>query len=139
MRVTRSPRRSSPQLLAKRYTARVRKIGDRKTTASTLLLGCALLAGGCASKQRIPLECVPKDVTIYVDKKQLDSVPDELELRTDEPHTLFFKRKGYESKLVVLDSQDTDVGPVLSPMDVCVELHFIEQSRNVQFEVEKEN
>ncbi len=109
--------------------------------ASIRICGIALallVVGACAHKQTIPLDCVPKDVTIYVDKKALDQVPEELELRVDEPHTLYFKREGYEPAMVVLEPKENETGPGLAPADVCVELHFVERSREVQIEVERE-
>ena len=102
-----------------------------------LFISLALFAAGCAAKQTIPLDCVPKDVTIFVDKKPLDNVPDAIELRTDRPHTLFFRGEGYEPAMLVLESVDGEHGPALAPSDVCVELHFVERTRNVEVEIER--
>ena len=120
-----------------RYTAHVTRLIDPLLFAGTLLLLTALFTAGCAPKQKIPLDCVPKDVTIYLDKKPLDSVPDEIELRADRPHTLFFRGEGYEPTMVVLDSVKREQGPVLSPDNVCVELRFVERSRDIEVEIER--
>lgn len=117
-----------------RYTARVLRLGHR--FRFTLLVLVALFSPSCATKQTIPLDCVPKDVTIYVDKKPLDSVPNEIELRTDRPHTLFFRGEGYDPAMVVLDSVSGEHGPALAPSDVCVELHFVKRAQELEIEIE---
>ena len=120
-----------------RYTARVFRHVHRFPPAVALLLLAALFAVSCAPKQKIPLDCVPKDITIYVDKKPLDSVPDEIDLRADRPHTLFFRGEGYEPAMVVLESVDGERGPTLSPSNVCVELHFVERAQEIEVEIER--
>jgi len=115
----------------------VHRLVESSPTACVSILLLALLAMSCAPKQKIPLGCVPKDITIFVDKKPLDSVPDEIALRADRPHTLFFRGGGYEPAMVVLESVDGENGPVLAPSEVCVELHFEERNRDVQFEIER--
>lgn len=102
-----------------------------------LFISLALFAAGCAAKQTIPLDCVPKDVTIYVDKKPLESVPNEIDLRADRPHTLFFRGEGYEPTMLVLESVDSGQGPTLTPGNVCVELNFVERNRDVEIEIER--
>ena len=62
-----------------------------------------LVVGACAHRQTIRLDCVPKDVTIYLDKVPLEGVPDSVDLRTDQPHILFFRGEGYEPTMVVLE------------------------------------
>ena len=49
-------------------------------SAAILLLVLTLVA--CAPKQKIQLDCVPKEVTIYVDKEPLPDVPDSIDLHT---------------------------------------------------------
>jgi hypothetical protein len=115
----------------------VLRISDRLQLAHTPLILLVLLSLGCAATQTIPLDCVPKDVTIYVDKKPLDDVPDSIELRADRPHTLFFRGEGYEPAMLVLESVDSGRGPALAPADVCVELRFVERNRNVEMEIER--
>ena len=117
----------------------MQKISAAGAAARAVLLVTSILVAGCAARQRISLDCVPSDVTIYVDKKALDGVPEELQLSTDEPHTLFFKREGFEPTMVVLEPEDTEAGPALAPADPCVELHFVERTREIQIEVEGEN
>jgi len=97
----------------------------------------ALLAVGCAPKQKIPLDCVPKDVTVYVDKKPLESVPDEIDLRADRPHTLFFRGEGYAPSMVVLENVENEQGHALAPADVCVELHFVKRAQEIEVEIER--
>ncbi len=95
-----------------------------------------LVVGACAHKQTIRLDCVPKDVTIYLDKVPLDRVPDSIALRTDQPHVLFFKGEGYEPTMVVLDIEETADGPALSPQDLCLELNLARRNRELELEIE---
>lgn len=74
---------------------------------------------------------------IYLDKVPLESVPDYVELRTDQPHILFFKGEGYESTMVVLDVDESADGPALTPRDVCIELKIIRRSRDLNLDIEE--
>ena len=94
-----------------------------------------LVVGACAHKQTIRLDCVPKDVTIYLDKAPLDRVPDSIDLRTDQPHVLFFKGEGYEPVMVVLELEETADGPALSPRDLCFELNLVRRNRELELEI----
>jgi hypothetical protein len=119
-----------------RYTAAVVTHFD----ASIRICGIALAmlaVGACAHKQTIQLDCVPKDVTIYLDKVPLDRTPDSIDLRTDQPHVLFFKGEGYEPAMVVLDTEETPDGPALSPRDLCFELNLARRSRELELEIEE--
>jgi hypothetical protein len=98
-----------------------------------LALGAAA-AVGCASKQRITLECVPHEVTVYVDGREVDAGTESLELREDRPHTLFFKGGGYEPRMLVLESREVDGERALSPHDVCSESVFVPMRPEVQME-----
>jgi len=94
-----------------------------------------VVVGACAHKQTIRLDCVPKDVTIYLDKVPLERVPDSVDLRTDRPHLLFFRGEGYEPTMVVLEIEETADGPALSPRDLCLELNFSRRSRELELEI----
>ena len=96
----------------------------------------AAAALGCASKQRVALDCVPHDVRVYVDGRQLEKTPESIELRKDEAHTVFFKGGGYPPQMVVLRSEDVDGEARLLPADVCNEAVFVETRPEVQIEVE---
>jgi len=104
-----------------------------RVCAIALLL---LLVGACAHTQSYQLDCVPRDVTIYLDKVPLDRIPDTLDLRTDQPHVLFFRGEGYEPTMVVLDTEETADGPALSPRDLCLELNIKKRTRGLEIEVE---
>ena len=118
-----------------RYTAAVVARFDVSIRTCGIVL--ALLAvGACAHRQTIRLDCVPKDVTIYLDKVPLDRVPDSIDLRTDQPHVLFFKGEGYEPTMVVLDIEETADGPALSPRDLCLELNLARRNRELELEIE---
>jgi len=119
-----------------RYTAAVAAPLDLAIRFCGIFL--ALLAvGGCAHKQTIRLDCVPKDVTIYLDKVPLDRVPDSVSLRTDRPHVLFFKGEGYEPVMVVLDIEETADGPALFPRDLCFDLNLAKRKRELEIKIEE--
>ncbi len=112
-------------------------IGVERLTRSGAILLLVLVFCACAPKQKIQLDCVPQEVTIYVDKEPLPEVPDSIDLRADRSHVLFFKGGGYQPAMVVLDSEQGADGPVLSPRDVCLELDLVERSRDLRIEVER--
>jgi hypothetical protein len=119
-----------------RYTAAVVVRFDVSIRTCGIVLGL-LAVGACAHKQTIRLDCVPKDITIYLDKVPLDRVPDSIDLRTDQPHVLFFKGEGYEPTMVVLDIEGTPDGPALSPQDLCFELNLARRNRELELEIEE--
>lgn len=85
--------------------------------------GLALLgATACAPTQRIPLQAEPRPLALYVDGELQGTIPDEIELRADRDHTLYFKKSGYRSELVVLESTRDDGTKRLSPDRVRVTL-----------------
>ena len=78
---------------------------------------------GCAAKQRVALDCLPEQVTIFVDGERLDHSPEALELDVDRPHTVLFRAPGYRPRMVVIDIDETPEGrPVLQPTRVCAAL-----------------
>lgn len=85
--------------------------------ASGWVLAAALLVA-CAPKQMIPLDVSPQPVSLYVDGEELEETPDSLELHADRDHTLFFKREGYRSQMVVLRTEKVDDKDRLVPADV---------------------
>lgn len=98
----------------------------------------AALSVACAPKQRVPLECVPEEVTVYVDQRALGEHPDALELRADEPHKIYFKGPGYEPQLIVLEPEYDENGePRLAPDRICVELVAVGVERQLDVEVER--
>ncbi len=121
-----------------------------RACAITLLL---LVAGACAHSQTFQIDCIPRDVTIFLDGEPLernpreitvfvdgapvDRVSDSIDLRSDRPHVLFIKGEGYEPTMVVLDTEETGAGPVLSPRDLCLGLNLNKRSRKLEIEVEE--
>jgi hypothetical protein len=91
---------------------------------------------GCASKQHVALDCVPHEVSVYIDGRKLEKTPESVELRKDKPHTVFFKGGGYQPQMVVLRSEDVDGEKRLSPADVCTEAVFVETRPEVRIEAE---
>lgn len=119
-----------------RYTAAVAAPLDLAIRICGIFLAL-LTVGACAHKQTIRLDCVPKDVTIYLDKVPLDRVPDSIALRTDRPHVLFFKGEGYEPVMVVLDIEETADGPALFPRDLCFDLNLAKRKRELEIKIEE--
>ncbi len=101
-------------------------------------LGIAIcFAMGCASKQRLELHCVPQEVTVYVDGRKLEGVPEALELRKDRPHTVYFKGGGFETQLVVLESREDGEEIVLQPADLCSQVTFVSMKTVLQLQVDE--
>ncbi len=99
----------------------------------------AALAAGCASTQRVRIECVPEQVSVYVDGRLLEGPVDAVVLRTDEPHKIYVKGPGYEPRLVVLEPvTDADGRRRLDADHVCVEPVLVGQDRALELEVDRE-
>ncbi len=77
---------------------------------------------GCAPMQRIPLDVQPAAATLFLDGHALETVPEELALRSDRDHKLYFKHEGYRPALIVLISRDEAGEPTLDPPAVRLEL-----------------
>jgi hypothetical protein len=108
----------------------------RRSTVLVAAVGAA--AFGCATSQRVSLECVPRDVLVYVDGRLLEGVPKAVKLAKDEPHTVFLKGSRYQAQMVVFESRERDGGPVLEPVDLCSGVAFVEVTPEVTIEVEPE-
>ena len=101
-----------------------------------LALSVGLVSGACAARHRVPVEARPGPIQVFIDGQPLAEVPEEgLALRVDRSHVLHFKREGYRSEQVVLESVPGPDGPALVPARVQVELRP-EQTRSRQIEVE---
>jgi len=104
-----------------------------------MLAVCALAAcAACAAKQKIPLDCIPKEVVVYVDGERLDELPPELDLRRDRPHTIFLKGPGIAPELVVLSSEEVAGVSTLSPASVCVHPRLLDVRRRLEIEIDPE-
>lgn len=99
-------------------------------------LAAACFLAACAPKQKIPLDCIPKEVVVYVDGERLDELPPELDLRSDEPHTIYWKGPGIESELIVLISEEVGGRSKLSPTSVCLHPRLIEVRRELEFAID---
>ena len=100
----------------------------------------AALCAACAPKQRVPLDCIPEEVTIYVDQQALEARPESIELSTNRPHKIYLNGPGYEPRLIVLEpGEDQNGEPTLSPEQVCVELVRVGVDRELTLEVEREH
>ena len=110
--------------------------GVIRRAALSLLVLAGVLA--CASTQKVSLECVPSDVTVFVDGRELEGRPAEIELRKNEPHTFYFKGGGYRTQMVVLESSEVDGEVQLTPADLCQEVVFAEMRPDVVVELEEE-
>jgi hypothetical protein len=96
---------------------------------------CALLAAGCATTQTVRIECVPREVAVYVDGQRLEG--NEAALRTDRAHKIFAKGPGYEPRLVVVEPEVGEDGRAGFRDDaVCVQLVPVGMTRELEVEVE---
>jgi hypothetical protein len=96
----------------------------------------AAAAFGCATGQRVSLECVPKNVMVYVDGRLLEGSAKTMKLAKDQPHTVFLKGGGYQSQMLVFESREQDGKRVLDPADLCSRVTFVEMQPEVKIEVE---
>ena len=102
-----------------------------------VVLVAAAAALGCSTTQTVDLRCVPSEVTVYVDGRELDEVPESIELSQDEAHKLFFKGGPYEPQMVVLESTETAEGERrLEPADLCSETTFVRMRPEVEVSVD---
>lgn len=96
----------------------------------------AAVGFGCATTQTVDLQCVPNDVTVYVDGRELDGNPESIELRADRDHKVFFKGGPYEPQMVVLESTDHDGESRLEPAGLCTETTFVKMRPEVEVSVD---
>jgi len=113
--------------------------GPRPSAALGLCVAAGVAAGCAASTQSIRIECVPQQVTLYVDGRLLEGPADEIVLRTDQPHKIYVKGPGFEPKLVVLEPEvDADGRHSLGPGELCIEVVPIGMGRELEVEVERD-
>jgi hypothetical protein len=95
----------------------------------------------CAPKQRIPLDaCVTEEVVVFVDGRLLEDAQGFVELRSDQPHKLYFKRPGEPPHLVVLEADlDEEGRPRLLPADPCRELLAVGLDRELTIEIDEDS
>jgi hypothetical protein len=95
----------------------------------------------CAPKQRIPLDaCVTEEVVVFVDGRLLEDAQGFVELRSDQPHKLYFKRPGEPPHLVVLEADPDEEGrPRLLPADPCRELLAVGLDRELTIEIDEDS
>ena len=105
---------------------------------NTCAIATVVALVGCATKQQIPLNCLPEEVVVYVDGELLEGSPSALDLRSDRPHTLFFKGPGLVPELIVLSSEEVDGKATLSPSEVCVKPRYVRVGRELEMEIDPE-
>ncbi len=108
----------------------------RAPLRAALSAATGLAAFGCAANQRLSLECVPKDVMVYVDGRLVTGAPKTVKLAVDEPHTIFVKGGGYQSQMVVFESQAKEAKPVSDPVELCSRVNFVELQPEVKIELD---
>lgn len=101
-----------------------------------LVLAVAAAPLACAPKQRIALDCVPEEVVVYVDGERLEEMPSELDLRSDQPHTLYFKGPAIAPELIVLESDEVSGKARLSPENVCVKPRYRMVNRELELQID---
>jgi hypothetical protein len=105
--------------------------------AAALLVALTSFAG-CASTQKVSLECVPREVSVYVDGRELEERREQISLGAEEAHTVFFKGGGYQAQMVVLESQEVDGEHRLTNADLCRDMVFTEMRPELTIELEDE-
>ncbi len=101
-----------------------------------LAIAAAAVLVACAPKQKIALACVPEEVVIYLDGTRLEEMPSVLELRSDQPHTLYFKGPDFVPELVVLNSEEVEGKARLSPSELCVKPRYVGVKRELKMEID---
>jgi hypothetical protein len=95
----------------------------------------AAAAAGCASTQKMRISCVPREVKVYVDGRELEG--DQVALRTDRAHKIFAKGPGYEPQLVVVEpAVDEDGRARFREDDLCVRVVPVGMGRELEVEIE---
>ena len=92
---------------------------------ASIALACLV---GCAPTQMIGLAVEPEPVVMFVDGERVDELPPEIELTANRDHTVFFKREGYRSQLVVLRTSERDGVDRLSPEKIELRLKRVTDS-----------
>jgi hypothetical protein len=111
-------------------------VGYRLRAASGIAIAAAL-AAGCATTQKVRVDCVPQKVTVYVDGRELEG--NEAELSTDRPHKIYAKGPGYEPRLVVLEPEKRPDGRTGFASDsVCVEVVPVGIGREIELDPERD-
>jgi hypothetical protein len=101
--------------------------------AALVLLASA--AAGCATTQDVRISCVPREVKVYVDGRQIEG--DEVALRTDRAHKIYAKGPGYEPRLVVVEPEvDEDGRAAFRDDELCVRVVPVGMGRELEVEVE---
>ncbi len=107
--------------------------GAGAVLAALLVAGCALIF----PFQRVAIEVVPADAEVFVDGKLAGARDRSPNLRADRDHSVFLKRDGYRSELVILRSDRTDGRPRLDPGTVRVGLRPLVPGHDLEVEVER--
>jgi hypothetical protein len=104
--------------------------------AGLAALVVALAATGCASTQIVRFQCVPREVKVYVDGQLLEG--EQAALRTDRPHKVYAKGRGYQPRLVVLEPEvDADGRAAFRDEDLCIDVVPVAMTRELELEVER--
>ena len=96
------------------------------------------LALACAARQRVPIDCVPEGVSVYLDGEALDVLPPSLDLDPERPHTLYLKGDETVPQLVVLESTEVDGEARLVPAEVCFHPRVARARRELRIEIDSE-
>jgi len=94
-----------------------------------------LLLPGCASTQKVSLECVPSEVNVFVDGRQLEGSPEEISLGTEEAHTVYLKGGDHQPQMVVMEPREVDGKQVLTNADLCRQVTFTEMRPELVVEI----
>jgi len=104
--------------------------------AGLVLLAWAVAA--CAPNQRVALELEPMPVEVYVDGRRVEGeTPEYVELAANRSHIVMFKREGYRSQQIAIQSTRTLDGYRLIPATIRVALRPADpRGHSVQIELD---
>ncbi len=105
-----------------------------------LSLAGLLLAGAtCAPYQRVGVESSPEGAEVYLDGERVGATPMTLRVSTAVDHSVYVKKEGYRSELLVLNrNQPSDQIDFLTPADLDVRLVLTLDPLGRDLEVETE-
>ena len=115
---------TAKEALARFGLARRTESHPTRMRLAVIVFGLALVLAltGCAH-QKVVIQANPLGVEVFVDGKRVKKIPSEgVKLRSDRSHELMFRKPGYQSMKVVLESTKGSHGHRLSPDVVEVEL-----------------
>ncbi len=109
--------------------------------AAGILILCVSTAATCVPYQNVGIESTPAAADVYLDGELVGVTPLRIRIPTGTDHSVFLKKEGYQSRMLVLDqNRPADGIDFLTPADLRVRLVPLTgpPDREVEVEIEKE-